>query len=53
MNKESRIYVAGHLGMVGSALLKNLRQKGYSRFILRSIDELDLTDPHAVARLFR
>jgi len=53
MDKNSKIYVAGHLGMVGSALLKNLRQKGYSRFILRSIDELDLTDPHAVARLFR
>ena len=44
MNKESRIYVAGHLGMVGSAILRNLESKGYSNFILRSIDEFDLTN---------
>jgi GDP-L-fucose synthase len=42
MNKESRIYIAGHKGMVGSALLRNLQAKGYSRFILRSQEELDL-----------
>lgn len=44
MNKDSKIYIAGHLGMVGSAILRNLKEKGYSNFILRSIDELDLSN---------
>jgi GDP-L-fucose synthase len=42
MNKDSKIYIAGHQGMVGSALLRSLQAKGYSRFILRSQGELDL-----------
>ncbi len=42
MNKTSKIYIAGHLGMVGSAIHRNLQQKGYNNFVLRSIDELDL-----------
>ncbi|MDR0233062.1 MAG: NAD-dependent epimerase/dehydratase family protein, partial [Dysgonamonadaceae bacterium] len=41
MQKDSKIYVAGHLGLVGSAILSNLKQKGYSNFVLKSIDELD------------
>jgi GDP-L-fucose synthase len=53
MEKESKIYVAGHLGLVGSALLKNLREKGYTNFLLRSIQELDLTDQNAVFEFFR
>ena len=52
MNKDSKIYVAGHLGLVGSAILKNLRDKGYTNFVLRSISELDLTNQHAVAEFF-
>jgi len=43
MNKDARIYIAGHSGMVGSALLRNLQGKGFRNFILRSREELDLT----------
>jgi GDP-L-fucose synthase len=43
MNKDSRIYIAGHTGMVGSALMRKLQEKGYSNFILRTHDELNLT----------
>ena len=52
MEKYSKIYVAGHLGLVGSAILKNLRNKGYINFVLRSISELDLTNQQAVAEFF-
>jgi GDP-L-fucose synthase len=53
MEKNAKIYVAGHLGLVGSAILNNLRSKGYHNFVLRSIDELDLTDQHAVDAFFK
>jgi len=52
MNKDSRIYVAGHTGLVGSALTKTLSGKGYTNLILRTIEELDLTDQKAVDRFF-
>ncbi len=52
MNKDSRIYIAGHRGMVGSAILRNLKQKGYSHFILRTHQELDLTRQAAVESFF-
>ncbi len=52
MNKESKIYIAGHRGLVGSALLKALKKKGYANFVLRTHSELDLTDTKAVARFF-
>ena len=42
MNKESKIYVAGHLGLVGSAITAALKRKGYNNIIGRSFDELDL-----------
>ncbi len=42
MNKDSKIYIAGHTGMVGSAILRNLQHKGYHNFVLRSLEELDL-----------
>ena len=42
MNKDSRIYIAGHTGMVGSALLRKLKEQGFHNFILRTHDELDL-----------
>jgi len=52
MNKDSKIYIAGHRGLVGSAILKNLRSKGYSNFIFRTHKELNLTDQNAVADFF-
>lgn len=52
MNKDSKIFVAGHRGLVGSAILKNLQQKGYTNFVLRTHAELDLTDQYAVNEFF-
>lgn len=52
MEKNAKIYVAGHLGLVGSAILNNLKSKGYNNFVLRSFQELDLTDQKAVADFF-
>lgn len=52
MNKDSKIYVAGHKGLVGSAILKRLEFEGYSNFVLRTHTELDLTDQQAVAHFF-
>jgi GDP-L-fucose synthase len=52
MKKDSKIYIAGHKGLVGSALLRNLQQKGYNNFILRTFEELDLTNQAAVHDFF-
>jgi GDP-L-fucose synthase len=52
MDKNAKIYLAGHTGLVGSAILKNLKAKGYHRFVLRTREELDLTDQAAVAHFF-
>lgn len=52
MKKTSKIYVAGHRGLVGSALWKNLQSKGYANLIGKTIDELDLMDAHAVNTFF-
>ncbi len=52
MNKNSKIYIAGHRGLVGSAILKNLQQQGYTNLITRTHQELDLTDHQAVADFF-
>jgi GDP-L-fucose synthase len=52
MKTDSKIYIAGHKGLVGSAIMNNLRQKGYTNFILRTLDQLDLTDQAAVAEFF-
>jgi GDP-L-fucose synthase len=49
MEKESKIYVAGHRGMVGSALVRKLEAAGYSNLVTRSSQELDLRDQRAVA----
>ena len=48
MNKENKIFVCGHRGMVGSALVRCLRAQGYSKILTRSRDELDLLDQQAV-----
>lgn len=53
MEKNSKIYIAGHLGLVGSALVRNLKKKGYNNIIGRSIDELDLGDYRAVEGYFQ
>jgi GDP-L-fucose synthase len=52
MNKGDKIYVAGHNGLVGSAILKNLRTRGYSNFICKSHSELDLTNQSDVLEFF-
>ena len=52
MNKEAKIYVAGHRGLVGSAIWKNLQEKGYTNLIGRTHQELDLLDGVAVRRFF-
>lgn len=52
MNTNSRIYVAGHKGLVGSAIHQSLEQAGFTRLILRTRTELDLTNHSAVHRFF-
>lgn len=52
MNKDSKIYVAGHRGLVGSAIIKDLITKGYSNIITRTHHELDLTSQEQVASFF-
>ena len=52
MDKNSKIYVAGHKGLVGSAIVKNLRSKGYENIITRTHGELDLMDQKAVYEFF-
>lgn len=52
MNEHSKIYVAGHNGLVGSAIWKNLQSKGYTNLIGRSHKELDLMDANAVKDFF-
>ena len=52
MNKNSKIYVAGHTGLVGSAIWKNLQSKGYNNLIGKTIDELDLMNPAEVDNFF-
>ena len=52
MDKKSKIYVAGHNGLVGSAIVKNLRAKGYSNIVTKTHDALDLMDQRAVAKFF-
>lgn len=49
---DSKIYVAGHCGMVGSAIVRALRERGHSRFVFRTHAELDLTDQAAVRAFF-
>lgn len=52
MNKESKIYIAGHNGMVGSAIHRKLKAEGFSNFILRSSKELDLRKQQDTADFF-
>ena len=52
MNKNAKIYVAGHRGLVGSAIWKNLQAKGYTNLIGKTHQELDLLDAEAVRHFF-
>ena len=52
MNKTDKIYVAGHRGLVGSAIVRNLKSKGYTNVIGRTHQELELTDQAAVRAFF-
>ena len=52
MEKTAKIYVAGHHGLVGSAIWNNLQQKGYTNLVGRSHKELDLLDGQAVKKVF-
>jgi GDP-L-fucose synthase len=52
MSKENRIFIAGHGGMVGSALVRKLRESGYSNLITRTRPELDLTQQADVRKFF-
>jgi GDP-L-fucose synthase len=52
MNKDSKIYVAGHLGMVGSAIVRKLKELGYTNIVTKSRKELDLTNQFQVNHFF-
>lgn len=52
MNKKAKIYIAGHRGLVGSALMRQLNSKGYNNIVIRTHDELDLTNQQSVADFF-
>lgn len=52
MDKDSKIFVAGHRGLVGSAILRSLKNKGYHNFIVKTHHELDLTNQQEVKTFF-
>jgi GDP-L-fucose synthase len=52
MDKQAKIYVAGHRGLVGSAIVRNLQEKGYANLLLRTHAELDLTNQTATDAFF-
>ena len=52
MEKSAKIYIAGHRGMVGSAIHRTLQGRGYSNFVLKTHGELDLTNQRAVEEFF-
>ncbi|MED0935330.1 GDP-L-fucose synthase [Bacillus mobilis] len=53
MKKDSRIYVAGHRGLVGSAILRKLEAQGYTNLVYKTSKELDLRDPRQVEEFFQ
>ena len=52
MEKDAKIYVAGHRGMVGSAILRELKKEGYHNFVLRTHKELNLCRQDEVEKFF-
>ena len=53
MEKDSKIYIAGHRGMVGSAIYRKLQEKGFYNFVLKTSKELDLRNQQAVSNFFQ
>ena len=53
MNKNAKIYVAGHRGLVGSAIMRILKSRGFTNLIFRTHKELDLTNQAAVEKFFQ
>ena len=53
MNKTDRIYIAGHNGMVGSAIMRKLKSEGYKNLIIKDSNELDLRDQNMVNQFFK
>ena len=51
--KESKVFVAGHRGMVGSAVLDNLKSKGYKNIVTKTRNEVDLTSQQDVNKFFK
>ena len=52
MNKSDKIYIAGHRGLVGSSIVRNLKKSGYSNLLLRTSKELNLTNQADVNQFF-
>ena len=52
MNPNSKIYIAGHRGLVGSAIWKNLQEKGFTNLVGKSSSDLDLTDYISTKKFF-
>ncbi|HCN83129.1 MAG TPA: GDP-fucose synthetase [Sphingobacteriaceae bacterium] len=52
MEKNAKIYIAGHRGMVGSAILRKLKKEGFSNFLVKTSSELDLRNQQAVTKFF-
>ena len=52
MEKQAKIYVAGHTGLVGASIVRRLRKEGYQNLLLRTHDQLDLTDAVAILNFF-
>ena len=52
MDRKDKIYIAGHRGMVGSAILRRLKKEGFENFVFRTSDELDLRNQQTVADFF-
>lgn len=53
MEKDAKIYVSGHRGLVGSAIVRKLKEKGYANIITRSSKELDLTNQADTLAFFK
>ena len=53
MNKDSKIFIAGHRGMVGSAITRKLKKDGFNNIITRSSDKLDLRQQQATSDFFK
>lgn len=53
MNKTDKIYIAGHTGLVGSAILRHLNKLGYTNIVYRTHKELDLTNQQDVEKFFK